>query len=47
MNIVMLKKKIHKLEFVEVINDENSTNKIIHNMKNNENVCLIKLDDYE
>ena len=42
-----VKKKIHKLEFVEVINDENSTNKIIHNMKNNENVCLIKLDDYE
>lgn len=41
------KKKLLKTDFVEVLNDENSTNKIIHNMKNNQNICLIKLEDYE
>ena len=30
---------------MEVVNDENSTNKIIHNMQNTNNVCLIKLDE--
>ena len=37
-----VKKKINKME---VLNDENSTNKIIHNMQNTNNVCLIKLDE--
>lgn len=32
---------------MEVTNDENSNNKIIHNMKKNTNVCLIKLDDID
>ena len=38
------KKRINKME---VTNDENSTNKIIHNMQSNTNICLIKLDDIE
>ena len=37
-----VKKKIHK---TEIFNDENSSNKIINNMQNNNNICLIKLND--
>ena len=38
------KKKLNKME---VLNDDNSTNKIIHNMQTNNNICLIKLDELE
>jgi putative phage-type endonuclease len=40
-----VKKRLIKPDIVEVTNDETSTNKIIHNMQNHNNICLIKLDE--